>query len=59
MLLKTEVVLGIFAKYERDVEFRPHGSEEPQLFLAHEQWKDLGSPADITVTIQPGDVLNQ
>lgn len=49
----------IFFTYAVDGEgswadFRPH-----ELQMAKDVWKDMGSPAKITVTIEPGDKLNE
>lgn len=34
------------------------GVQVPVMWLPHEDWEELNRPDEITVTIEPGDVLN-
>lgn len=40
-------------------ESRAFPSGRPTLNLDFQEWRDFGSPEQLTVTIQPGDELNQ
>lgn len=33
--------------------------EPPALTVDHDAWEDMGRPSQITVTVQPGDLLNE
>lgn len=66
-LLKSVVVLDLddadvvpFAEWSQ-VQFTYEdgdGVEQESLFLSFDKWKDLGKPKHLTITIEPGDLLN-
>lgn len=67
-LTKTRTVLqhnGTVARHTADVERGPvfdsadeDGGRLTVLTLDQSVWEDMGSPHEITVTIEPGDLLN-
>lgn len=62
-LTKTEVVLpyvgeGRYGGIEFVVADESGRSDGPIVTLSDERWQDMGAPKVITVTIEPGDRLN-
>lgn len=67
-LTKTRTVLrhnGFIARHTEDVERGPvfdsadvDGGRLTVITLDQSVWDDMGQPAEITVTIEPGDLLN-
>ena len=57
-LTKTEMVMNLV--YEGAcVEFVPEGPSHTRVALPKYVWRDMGSPREITVTVEPGDRLNE
>lgn len=54
---KQRVVMAATEYHETWVEFEPE-SGLPNLAMSTNDYVDLGSPEEITVTIRPGDRLN-
>lgn len=60
-LVKSRVVLGHRPLYEGDTTYQPNDDPDgsgPFLTLTADVFEDMGRPETITVTIEPGDRLN-
>lgn len=57
MLTKSELVLDLFDD-DQSFDEVVYGNDHPVLFISQATYTDMGRPARITVTIQPGDRLN-
>lgn len=49
----------LFVEDEHDEPFTEDSSIGTWLYVPKNAWKELGSPEQITVTIVPGDTLNE
>ncbi len=58
VLLKTKTLMYL-AMWKRGFYLSESGHSIRTLELNEEQWRDLGCPSEITVTIEPGDLLNE
>jgi hypothetical protein len=56
-MTKRRIVLPLERAYPDCVDFSEEGSEE-MISMAREAWDDMGEPKTITVTVEPGDLLN-
>jgi hypothetical protein len=63
-LAKTASVLTVISKGEKSVSFGRtmeeinDGVSGRMVWLSAEDWKELGEPEEVTVTIQPGNTLD-
>jgi hypothetical protein len=64
-LTKTEVVLGLDRGLDGPQDWRSFGDATPDdpsdhvgLIIQTEAWVEMGRPEKVTVTIEPGDRLN-
>lgn len=62
MLRRTQSVLLLATRTDGEVVFDypvgPDEVESPTLCIRTEMWRDMGSPGTVTITIEPGDLLN-
>jgi len=60
MMMRTQKVLTFCAGSEDEALFCQPEVEGATLFPLHRRdWADMGCPQTITVTIEPGDTLNE
>lgn len=61
-LVKTQSVLRLVQFDRRRAFFAPTPEEpgypRPEVYIGAHQYEDMGSPTQITITIEPGDTLN-
>lgn len=67
MMTKTQTVLSIPEGWSKGVNrgqvfFGQEGTDEDtrqhEMYLDRQVWEELGSPTTVTITIEPGDKLN-
>lgn len=63
VLLRTQSVLELKHVFAEHVEFSNEGEEEGynpiNLRLSKQPWADMGHPVEITVSVQPGNTLQE
>lgn len=59
VLTKSVLIMDFVWQVDEKVTFQ-YGDEDDPLwfFVSTQSWEDMGKPRSITVTIQPGDLLN-
>ena len=59
MLTESRVLMTFMWLVDDKAKFTYGDDSDPSFFsMSGEAWTDMGSPRQITVTIQPGDLLN-
>lgn len=60
---KTQTILELSARTQHNVYFDNSRSADSDTFKRVEfpvsQWRDMGRPVEVTVTIVPGDTINE
>ena len=58
-LVRSQVVMTFMWVVDDHAKFTYGDDSDPSYFsMGKEAWEDMGQPKKITVTIQPGDLLN-
>ena len=59
MLTKQDILMAFMWVVDDWAKFTYGDDSDPSYFsMSKEAWEDMGQPKKITVTIQPGDLLN-
>lgn len=60
MLTQQRIVMTFMWVVDEHAKFTYGDDSDPSFFsMSREAWQDMGQPRVITVTIEPGDTLNE
>ena len=60
MLTQQRIVMTFMWVVDEHAKFTYGDDSDPSFFsMSREAWQDMGQPREITVTIEPGDTLNE
>ena len=58
-LTKSRICMSFMWLVDDKAKFTYGDDSDPSFFsMSEEAWQDMGQPREITVTIEPGDILN-